>query len=273
MDRGAHAADPLGESPGIARVAAAQDQLDAAKHRRRRPCLFHGAAVDFRLDAKMAFDPRDGIDNDMRHHSASDPSSFEECASDSMAHDLADTMHRRRCRREAGQAEPDRVDPAADIEAGDVGEPLIERRHRVPEIRLGATDAGMTTSDRPVGTFVPPHDRTVLRRCRPFASHLVKAVAVAMRLVAPGFHVLPGIEMRAPLAIVVDSLAVGEQRTPVLIERRPSFQGQVVNDKRGDVLRIGRTCRHVDEVLDAGDGVGDGQGAGRVRSRRRDAAE
>ena len=69
VDGGAHAADPLGERPGIARVTSAQNQLDAAKHRRRRPRLFHGAAVDFRLDAKMAFDPRDRVDNDVRHHS------------------------------------------------------------------------------------------------------------------------------------------------------------------------------------------------------------
>ena len=82
VNRGADAADPLRESPGVARIAAAQNQLDAAKHRRRRPRLLDHAAVDFRLDAKMTFDPRDGIDNDMRHYSVSGPSSLAESLAD-----------------------------------------------------------------------------------------------------------------------------------------------------------------------------------------------
>ena len=71
MDRGAHAANPLREGPGVPRIAAAQDQLDAAKHRRRGPGFLHGAAIDFRLDAKMALDPRHRVDNDVCHHSDS----------------------------------------------------------------------------------------------------------------------------------------------------------------------------------------------------------
>jgi hypothetical protein len=35
VNRGADAADALGEGPGVARIAPAQDQLDAAKHRGR----------------------------------------------------------------------------------------------------------------------------------------------------------------------------------------------------------------------------------------------
>src|SRR5271166_5139669 len=103
-----------------------------------------------------------------------------------MAHHLADTVDCHCCRYEAGQTETDRVDPAADIEAFDIREPLVERRHRVPEIRLGAADAGMTTADRPIGAFVPPHHWAVLRRRRALAAHLVKAVAVAMRFITPG---------------------------------------------------------------------------------------
>ena len=67
VHRGAHAADALREGPGVARVAAAQDQLDAAEHGRRRPSLGHGAAVDFRFDAQVTLDPGDRIDNDVRH--------------------------------------------------------------------------------------------------------------------------------------------------------------------------------------------------------------
>ena len=129
-----------------------------------------------------------------------------------MAHDFANAMQRRSRRDQTGETKTDRVDPCADIEAGDIREPLVERRHRVPEIRLGAANARVAASDRPVGAFVPAHDRTVLRRRRPFASHFVEAVALAMRLIAPGFYILAGVEMRAPLAIVVDGLAIGEHR-------------------------------------------------------------
>src|ERR1700690_1744633 len=152
-----------------------------------------------------------------------------------MARALADPVKWASCRHKAGQAETDRVDPAAHIEAVDIGEPLVEWRHRVPEIRLGATDAGMPAADRPVGAFVPLDDRTVLRSRRPLASHLVKAVALAMCFVAPGLYVLSGVEMCAPFAIVVDGLAVGEEWTSILIEWRPPLQGHVVDNKRGKV--------------------------------------
>src|ERR1019366_4061036 len=162
-----------------------------------------------------------------------------------MAHDFCNTVDRCRGRHEAGQTESNRIYPAANIEACDVREPLIERRHRVPEIRFGATDTRMAAANRPVGTLVPAHLRAVLRGRGPLAAHLVEAMALAMRLIAPAFHILPGIEVRSPLTIVVDGLAIGKERTPILIERRPSFQGQVVYDQRGDVLCIGRTSRHV----------------------------
>ena len=71
MNRGAHAADPLREDPGVARIAPAQDKLDAAEHGRGRPRVLDRAAVDFGLDAQVAFDPGDRIDDDVGHHSAS----------------------------------------------------------------------------------------------------------------------------------------------------------------------------------------------------------
>ena len=78
VNRGAHAADALGKCPGVARIATAQDQLDAAKHRGRRPCLRDGAAVDFGFDAQMALDPGYRIDNDVGHDLASALSQLKE---------------------------------------------------------------------------------------------------------------------------------------------------------------------------------------------------
>src|ERR1035437_10607233 len=145
-------------------------------------------------------------------------------APDPTPHDFANAMQGGRCRHQAGETKPDRIDPLADIEADNIGEPPVERRHRVPEIRLGAANAGMTAADRPVSAFVPAHNRAILRRRRPFAPHLVKAVALTMRLVAPGFDILAGLEMRAPLAIVVDRFAVSKHRTAEVIERPPARQ-------------------------------------------------
>ncbi len=61
MDRGAHAADALGDGPGVARVAAEQDQFDAAPHLARGPGLPDAAAIDIDVDAQVAFDAGDGI--------------------------------------------------------------------------------------------------------------------------------------------------------------------------------------------------------------------
>ena len=67
VHRRAHAADALGEDPGVARVAPLKNQLDAAEHRRRRPRVLDGAAVHLRLDAQVALDARDRIDDDVGH--------------------------------------------------------------------------------------------------------------------------------------------------------------------------------------------------------------
>src|SRR5215831_13524090 len=131
-----------------------------------------------------------------------------------MAYDLADPVCDHRGCDQTGEGEPHRINPPADIETGDFGQALVEWRHRVPKIRLGATDAGMTAADRPIGAFVPLDHRTILRCRRAFAPHLVEAMALAVRFVAPRFHILSGVEMRAPLAIVVDGLAVSEERAP-----------------------------------------------------------
>src|SRR6516162_5503454 len=121
-----------------------------------------------------------------------------------LAHGLADAMGNHGRSRQRGETHAHRIDPRADTEACHIGQPLVERRHGVPEIRLGATDAGMAAADRPISALVPPHHWAVLRRRRSFAAHLVEAMALAVCLVAPGLDILAGIEMRAPLAIVVN---------------------------------------------------------------------
>lgn len=61
---GAHAADPFGERPGIARIAILQDDFDAAPH---RACGYgvpgDVICVDVDLDPHVTFDASDRIDN------------------------------------------------------------------------------------------------------------------------------------------------------------------------------------------------------------------
>ena len=63
----AHAADPLGERPGVARIPPLENDLDAAEHGAGGPGLLDGSAVDLRLDAEVPLDARHGIDDDMAH--------------------------------------------------------------------------------------------------------------------------------------------------------------------------------------------------------------
>ena len=94
-----------------------------------------------------------------------------------------------------------------------------------------------------------------------------------MRLVSPRLDVLAGVVVGAALAVVVNRLAVGEERAAVPVERRPALEGQEVDDQRRQVLDVGRAGGEVDQIADAGHGVRDAERAGRIRRRRRDAAE
>ena len=62
---GAHAADALGEGPGVARVAALQDQLDAAPHRAGGDRVADDViGVNVHLHAQMALDAGDRVYHD-----------------------------------------------------------------------------------------------------------------------------------------------------------------------------------------------------------------
>ena len=61
----AHAAGPLGERPGLTRVAPAQDDLDAAHHRSGAVGIRdHVLVVHVGFDAEVALDPSQGVNHD-----------------------------------------------------------------------------------------------------------------------------------------------------------------------------------------------------------------
>ena len=126
------------------------------------------AALDFGLDAQVTLDAGDRIDNDAAHDVLLRLAAF----GATWSRPLLPTRFMIWIRPWPANAAPtpsdrqraDRVDVGRRAEAGDAGQLLVERRHRVPEVRLGAADAGVAAADRPVGAFVPLDVRAVLRR-------------------------------------------------------------------------------------------------------------
>ena len=152
----------------------------------------------------------------------------------------------RRPDRERGAQE---VDPALDAEPADVGQPVVERRHRVPEVRLGAADAGMPGADRPAGAGVPLEDRAGREGRRALASHLIEAPALPGRLVVELLDELAGVEVGAPRALVVDARAVGEEGAPFGIELGQPVEGEVVDHRGGDHVADRRAAGDVHHRL------------------------
>ena len=69
VHQGADAANALSEGPGVARIAALEDQFDAPDHGAGAVGAGDLAVrVGFRLDAQMPFDAGDGIDDDALVH-------------------------------------------------------------------------------------------------------------------------------------------------------------------------------------------------------------
>ncbi len=130
------------------------------------------------------------------------------------------------CRRSDRQRGPQEVDPAFDAEPSDVGQPIVERRHRVPEIGLGAADAGMPGADRPAGPGVPLEDRAGREGGGPLASHLIEAPPLPGRFVVELLDELAGVEVGAAGTLVVNARTVGEQWAPLGVELGQPIEGQ-----------------------------------------------
>ena len=75
----------------------------------------------------------------------------------------------------------------------------------------------------------------------------------AVALVSPLLDEEPRVEVRAPLALVVDQIAVREERPVVLIERRHLVEGQVVHEHRDGVRGVVRTATEVDHLCSRND--------------------
>ena len=66
-----------------------------------------------------------------------------------------------------------------------------------------------------------------------------------MSLVSPGLHILTGIEVGAPLAVVVDLLDVGDERSPLAVGLGKSAEGEEMDDSGHEVVGVHRATREV----------------------------
>src|SRR6266545_7736079 len=82
------------------------------------------------------------------------------------------------CRTD-GERGTDCVDALLHRESTNIREAPVEGRHRVPEMRLGAADAGMAGADWPARARIPLEDRARRERRRAFAPHGIEAQSPA----------------------------------------------------------------------------------------------
>ncbi len=167
---------------------------------------------------------------------------------------------------------PDLVGGCLQRDAVRLREAPVEGRHLVPEVGRRAGDTPVPGLHRPAGTFVISHRRTILVRLEPFASHIIETPAETVSLVAPLPDILPRIEMGFPLAVVMNLLSEREKGPPQGIDCGRDSKGQVVDERRRDVLGIDGSAG---EVYDGrpGDHVPHPDSAGGIRVGLRDAAE
>ncbi|CAM2154325.1 hypothetical protein PT2222_300026 [Paraburkholderia tropica] len=172
--------------------------------------------------------------------------------------------------RHAGDAHADAVGVLLDAELVDVDHAVVERA-LVPEAVFGAAETAVARLDRERHAVVPAHRRAGVVGGRALAAHLVEAVALARAFVVPAFDELARVEVRTPVAFVVNALAVEHLRAALAVERRQAVERDHVGDHGGHHFGNGRAARHLDDGL-VENHVGDRRGARGIGLRRLHAA-
>ena len=296
VHRRTHPADALREIPGVPRVAADEDLLQAAPHGGGGPGLGDLPAVDLRLDAQMPFDAGDRVYDDAVHvrprpgmlgllGTAWSGSTIGPDPADAgpvtgpravvalhpVLDRLAHPVQGEPGRGDRDHSQPDLFGGGVEPQPRHVREPVVEGGHGVPEGRFGAPDAAVTRPDGPVRGVVPLDGRAVVVAAGALASQPVQAPTLAVSLVAPLDGELAGVEMSPPWAVVVDAVAVGEQGAVQFVAGRQRPERQEMRQRGGEVVDVHRAARQVHDGH-ARDDVPDCDGVGRVRLGRRYAA-
>src|SRR5215471_11975581 len=116
---------------------------------------------------------------------------------------------------------------------------------------LGAAKARMSGPYRPrAKANVTETDRRAVRiSLRTLAADLVEAETLTMPFVAELERETPGIEMRPPLAVLVDQPPVGEFRPILLVQFGRPVEGQNIEDRRQEVVGAGRAAGNINHQL------------------------
>ena len=158
---------------------------------------------------------------------------------------LADAMCGEQGRSADHHGLADLVGSGFHAESGHVRQLAVERGHGVPEIRLRAAHTSVTRLHRPAGVLVPPQRRAVVEGAGTFAAELVQAPPIGVALITEIQRELARVEEGPPVTVIVNAVAVGEQRTAQFISGRQAAERQPVRDRRPDVVPVRRAARHV----------------------------
>src|ERR1700751_1891397 len=255
----ADTANSLRPDPGFTRIAATKDQLNASKHGHRAPGIGDSAAIHFGFDAQMAFNTSHRIHYDWRHTvllpllltfrsvvgfyllgAGCGPHAVSNRAGNAMNNGPPGDRRRN----------TDANLPSGDIctKAGHIRETFIKRGFRLPEVVTAAADAAMSGFHRPARAVVKANGRAVKCCLRAFASLLVEAPAAAVSLVSPLLHVSAGIEVSAPLALIVNDSSISEEWPLVLVDRRQLAECEVVDENRSRIRRVLWASTEIDDL-------------------------
>ena len=107
----------------------------------------------------------------------------------------------------------------------------VKWRHRIPEIRFTAANAGMTGLNRPAGAVIELNAGTVVVAFRAFTSLIFKTAAIDIII----------------RAAAVDGLAICKIGSSQRIERRQGTFQQIISDSGDQIDRIWWTTCEVDD--------------------------
>ena len=128
MHHGANAANALRPDPCFAGIAALQNEFDPAEHGTGAPGVGNLSAVYLRFDAQMTFNTIDRIDNEACHVSSPYPWRRFGGLWRRLNH-LDEAMGRDTGKHRSGEPQAQFAGRNVDAEAGNVGQPVVERRH------------------------------------------------------------------------------------------------------------------------------------------------
>src|SRR5512147_2253571 len=119
-------------------------------------------------------------------------------------HGPADAMGRETDRGRHGKTRSDLIGRSLDAEARNMRQPLVHREHLVPVVVRRARHTPVSALYRPARPGVVFDRGTIEERLRSFTAHFIQAPAVTVPFITPFAYELSGVEVPAPLAVVMD---------------------------------------------------------------------